>query len=75
MRLIAAITDPGVARRILECLALPSRAPPLAPANEIDREPILGRSVFERRPAEADGDPGFDFDQSSVEGLTPDDKS
>ena len=32
MRLLAAITNPVVARRILECLALPPRAPPLAPA-------------------------------------------
>jgi len=29
MRLIAAIEDPDVARRILECLKLPARAPPL----------------------------------------------
>ena len=29
MRLIAAIEDPEVARRILECLELPARAPPL----------------------------------------------
>jgi hypothetical protein len=29
MRLVAAIEDPGVARRILECLRLPARAPPL----------------------------------------------
>ena len=36
MRLIAAITDPSVARRILECLALSSRAPPLV-ARERDR--------------------------------------
>jgi hypothetical protein len=32
LRLIAAIEDPMVARRILECLKLPARAPPLAPA-------------------------------------------
>ena len=32
MRLIAAIEDPAVARRILECLKLPVRAPPLAEA-------------------------------------------
>lgn len=32
MRLIAAIEDPAVARRILECLKLPARAPPLAEA-------------------------------------------
>ncbi len=32
MRLIAAIKDPDVARRILECLKLPARAPPLGAA-------------------------------------------
>jgi hypothetical protein len=30
MRLVAAIEDPDVARKILECLDLPARAPPLA---------------------------------------------
>ena len=34
MRVLAAITEPALARRILECMALPSRAPPLAPARE-----------------------------------------
>jgi hypothetical protein len=32
MRLIAAIEDTAVARKILECLKLPARAPPLEPA-------------------------------------------
>ena len=32
MRLIAAIEDPTVAAKILECLELPARAPPLVPA-------------------------------------------
>ncbi|MCP5068580.1 MAG: IS91 family transposase [bacterium] len=32
MRVIAAITEPVVARRILECMSLPPRAPPLEPA-------------------------------------------
>jgi hypothetical protein len=32
MRIIAAIEDPGIARKILECLKLPARAPPLEPA-------------------------------------------
>jgi len=32
MRSIAAIEDPMVARKILECLKLPARSPPLAPA-------------------------------------------
>jgi len=30
MRVLAAITQPDVARRILKCLALPARAPPIA---------------------------------------------
>ena len=29
MRILSAITDPGVARRILECVDMPLRAPPL----------------------------------------------
>jgi len=32
MRLVAAIEDPETARRILECLELPARAPPLGDA-------------------------------------------
>ena len=32
MRILAAIDDPHVIRRILECLGLPPRAPPLHPA-------------------------------------------
>jgi hypothetical protein len=32
LRLVAAIEDPTVARKILECLKLPARAPPLEPA-------------------------------------------
>ena len=34
MRLLAAIAEPEVARKILECLDLPARAPPLSPAPE-----------------------------------------
>ncbi|MBW2288900.1 MAG: hypothetical protein JRG80_02180 [Deltaproteobacteria bacterium] len=33
LRLITAFEDPAVARRILECLKLPARAPPLEPAS------------------------------------------
>jgi hypothetical protein len=33
MRVMAAITDPAVAKRILVCMSLPSRAPPLEPTN------------------------------------------
>jgi hypothetical protein len=75
MRLTATITEPSVARRILECLGLSSRAPPLAPADEIDREPVVDPRAFERMLAGTQSDPGFDFDQSSVEGLSPGDKS
>ena len=57
MRLIAAITDPSVVRRILECLALPPRAPPLGP--------VIGRRAFE--PTLAQSDSGFDFDQSPAD--------
>ena len=32
MRILAAIEEPDVARKILECLDLPARAPPLSPA-------------------------------------------
>jgi len=41
MRVQAAITDPQVARRILECLELPARTPPLAPAPVETGEPEL----------------------------------
>jgi hypothetical protein len=39
MRLIAAIEDPDVARRILECMRLPARAPPLGQATDPRDEP------------------------------------
>ena len=62
MRLLSATTDPIVARRILECLALPPRAPPLAPANEDRLEPVRGRFAFELTLAETPPELGFDFD-------------
>ena len=67
MRLLAAITDLSVARRILECLALPPRAPPLAPASEDRLETAIGPPAFEPMLAEAHRDPGFDFEQSPVD--------
>jgi hypothetical protein len=39
MRLIGAIEDPDIARRILECLKLPARAPPLGDATAALEEP------------------------------------
>jgi len=71
MRLIAAITDPSVARQILECLALPPRAPSLAPTNEGVRGSAVGQGVFEATFAPTQSDPGFDFDQSPTEDRSP----
>ncbi len=67
MRLLAAISDPDVARRILACLALPPRAPPLAPANEIDLGLEVGHGALELPLTQVQSDSGFDFDQSSAE--------
>ncbi len=39
MRAITAIEDPDVARKILECMKLPARAPPLEPAAADTRDP------------------------------------
>ena len=54
MRLISAIEDPAVARKILECLKLPARAPPLEPA-AADNTPDLGQAeddwLFDQSPA------------------------
>ena len=36
LRLIAAIEDPAIARRILACIGLPARAPPVSPAASSD---------------------------------------
>jgi hypothetical protein len=55
LRLIAAIEDPVVARRILECMKLPARAPPLEPAS---RAAIPAESI------DPDRDAGWHFDQS-----------
>jgi hypothetical protein len=54
MRMISAITDPMIARRILTCLGLPPRAPPLTPPEF--PEPTPG-SWFSEPEA-------FDFDQT-----------
>jgi hypothetical protein len=54
LRLIAVIEDPAIARRILECLGVPARAPPIAPATPMD-------ASWGRQPeTDADGD----FDQT-----------
>jgi hypothetical protein len=60
MRVMAAITDPEVAGRILKCLSLPSRAPPLMPASPLDEatDPWLE-------------EPDVDFDQTAPEHWDP----
>ena len=75
MRLLAAITDPSVARRILECLALPTRAPPLAPANEASLKAVIGHNTLAPMFAETQSGPGIDFDQSPAEDPFPNDPS
>jgi hypothetical protein len=60
MRLVAAIEDPAVARKILACLDLPARAPPLSPASG---EPTWQESgawdaaawTFDQTPPDDDG--------------------
>jgi hypothetical protein len=58
MRVLSVITDPTVAGRILRCLALPARAPPLATARKKVGPPD---SVGE---LSSEAIPEFDFDQS-----------
>jgi len=55
LRLIAAIEDPAVARKILECLKLPARSPPVEPASQAAIPP---------EPVASDRDADWDFDQS-----------
>ncbi len=56
MRLIAPIEDPNVARRILECLDLPARAPPIEPAARAGS--LAPEADF------ADEEPLWEFDQT-----------
>ncbi len=63
MRILSAITEPDVARRILACLDLPSRAPPLGSSPEASRS-AGGELASEIAWGEWDQDGGFDFDQS-----------
>ena len=62
MALIAAIEDPAVARKILEHLALPARAPPLAPAADTSawhdskaKDEDNATWAFDQTPPEDDG--------------------
>jgi hypothetical protein len=57
LRLVAAIEDPAVAQRILECIGLPARAPPITPATPGDASPdreseIEDRWNFEQTPSD-----------------------
>jgi hypothetical protein len=63
MRVLSAITDPDVARRILGCLKMPSRAPPLATSKSRTEE-RFDETYSEHHWGD---DPGFDFDQSGPE--------
>ena len=63
MRILSAITEPDVARRILAWLDMPSRAPPLG-APSVEPE-MRDEGSSPDRPW--DDDPGFDFDQSYPE--------
>jgi len=65
MRVLAAITEPDVARRILACLNLPTRAPPLAKTRPAGR--TLSRPAQEATSAGQTDTPWstFEFDQSS----------
>jgi hypothetical protein len=60
MRVLSAITGPAVAARILECVGMPSRAPPLGAATHSSREPLEDSTLEFSQ----DYDPGVDFDQS-----------
>ncbi|MHC4408483.1 MAG: transposase [Planctomycetota bacterium] len=55
LHLIAAIEDPAVARRILECLNLPARSPPVEPASWAAIHP---------KPVAPNRDADWEFDQS-----------
>ena len=61
MRILAAIEEPDVARKILECLDLPARAPPLSPAPDASARQV-GESwgeeapwAFDQTPPDEDG--------------------
>jgi hypothetical protein len=50
MRAIAAIEDPDVARKILECMKLAARAPPLEPAAADTPDPGKDDWHFDQSP-------------------------
>jgi len=65
MRVLAAITEADVARRILTCMNLPTRAPPLVNTRPVGRTPT---SLGDEAPGAAETDASwaaFEFDQST----------
>jgi hypothetical protein len=64
MRILSAITEPDVARRILEWLDMPSRAPPVGKAKGEPADLPSEEALPDRR---WDDDPGFELDQSFPE--------
>ena len=59
MRMIAAISEPAIAKRILTCMGLPPRAPPPTPA---DRSPLASDPWL---------DEPLDYDQSAPDDWEP----
>jgi hypothetical protein len=55
LRPITAIEDPAVARKILECLKLPARSPPVEP---------VSWAAIPPKPVTLDRDADWEFDQS-----------
>jgi len=63
MRLLAAITDPAIAERILICMDLPARAPPLKPADSSDA--LANFRTDETAAADFDQTPPENWDSES----------
>jgi hypothetical protein len=62
MRVIAAITEPAVAKRILEWMGLPPRAPPLTPARG---SASVAEPWLEEPAADFDQTPSEDWDSGA----------
>ena len=63
MRVLATIVDPDVAKRILACMKLPPRAPPLTPAQSTAALNSFGTDDTGWHDPQSGG-PEFDFDQT-----------
>jgi hypothetical protein len=68
MRVLAAITQPDVARRVLKCLSLTPRAPPIAPATLLvdQASELLATNALEVSSPEGT-ESSCDFDQTPPE--------